>query len=120
MDSTHGMMLGIIEQNGNTVCRGYTDTDARQVCHHSIYPFQYHLLYLNRQLQKISCYLPHLITVRLMRHQNMVRSDCKGISQKLTVHSNMSLIITTIAIDIHLTIVTFTHSPMSGSGKRAH
>ena len=120
MNSTDGMMRGIIEEHRDTVgCRN-ADAHTADGCHHAIYTFQKHLLNRLTKIKELIGYQTKLHAMHLMRKKQTVVIDIQFITERFTVLGNGLRRITTIGIDIELAIITLAHTTVTRRTESRH
>ena len=106
MNSTTGMMSLIIEQHRDAICCRYAHTHIIEIGHHGIDTLQT-APFLSRaqRVKPLTVHLYHDISMGLMRKDKMIGMNTQQPTQRHPVGCCMGCIVTTIFVDVELTIV---------------
>ena len=112
MNGTDGMMYGVIEQYRNAVSCRYTYTEPRDISHQRINALKVAVPILIND--------SNLCLMHLMRHDELVITDIKQLTQQGTVLADGLVSVATVAIDVELAVAPCAESSLAGSAKCYH
>ena len=112
MNGTDGVMYGVVEQYRNAVSRRDTYTKPRNVSHQRINALKVPVTILVND--------SNFCLMHLVGHDELVITDIKQSAQQGTVLAYGLVSVTTVAIDVELTIAPCAESSLSGGAECHH
>ena len=113
----YSMMSLVVEQNGYTVGSAYAYAHAREVGHHGVDALKQHAAYVVRQSDKLFGNDACVNTMRLMRHNDVLRRQSEFVGKQLSVLSDVLRVVATPLVNIERGVSALPHPAMAGGGE---
>ena len=117
MDGAYGLMVFIVEQDGDAVGRRHTDAQLPYIGHHGIYTFQQLRFLFVAESQKVLADAPYLSAMHLMRIYQPVVTDLQQAAQRQSIGSDMTRLVAAIVVHVKLAVVAHAASASTGGAE---